>query len=138
MDYSLIVGIHDFSEEDKPPLRNSFPIPADLEDEDEDDDGFVTADVQEYVHAEGDDNENGVGEEEVIIPSPPDSPQPMTPLLPFGGELDPDLERFGVCSTEGLACFAMMIKYWVKLRHVFMTGFMRSLQCRQTLLNAGC
>ena len=48
----------------------------------------------------------GDDEEDYLGGSPPDSPQPITPMPQFTGELDQALERFGVTSCEGcsLAC----------------------------------
>ena len=98
MDYSLIVGIHDMTDEDTN-SRNSFPMPAD---EEEDDDDAAAPCPDETPEDNHDEEKNGVGEDgEGDPPSPPDSPQPITPMPPFSGDLDPELERFGVRSVEG-------------------------------------
>ncbi|PVD30502.1 hypothetical protein C0Q70_09769 [Pomacea canaliculata] len=122
MDYSLIVGIHDATREDMQ-QRNSFPVPADEED-DEEEEGPYEEQSEEVVEEE----ENGLGGEEecgdVGVPTPPDSPQPTTPMVPFCGELDGELERFAVRSTEGsgkqeiyfMALIDVLTKYSMKKR----------------------
>nr|KAI8755333.1 phosphatidylinositol 5-phosphate 4-kinase type-2 alpha-like [Biomphalaria glabrata] len=57
-------------------------------------------------------------------PSPPDSPQPVTPMPQFTGELDPDLERYAVVSNEEsgkreiyfMAVIDILTKYGMKKR----------------------
>lgn len=112
MDYSLIVGIHDATREDMQ-QRNSFPVPADEED-DEEEEGPYEEQSEEVVEEE----ENGLGGEEecgdVGVPTPPDSPQPTTPMVPFCGELDGELERFAVRSTEGeMNCCYLINKQFI-------------------------
>ncbi|GFO24494.1 phosphatidylinositol 5-phosphate 4-kinase type-2 alpha [Plakobranchus ocellatus] len=56
--------------------------------------------------------------------SPPDSPQPITPMPQFMGELDPDLERYGLHSSEEsgkhelyfMALIDILTKYGMKKR----------------------
>ena len=93
MDYSLIVGIHDRTVEDKQ-QRNTFPVPADEEEEEEEGLG------EEVGDEGGEEEENGVDDDGEGAPTPPDSPQPVTPVPPFSGEMDGDLEKFGICSLE--------------------------------------
>ena len=109
MDYSLIVGIHDCTVEDKQ-QRNTFPVPADEEEEEEEGPGEEVP--EEYAEEE----ENGVDEDGEGVPTPPDSPQPITPMPPFNGELDAELERFGVRSAEGecrAAISSVFDRLWV-------------------------
>lgn len=105
MDYSLIVGIHDCTVEDKQ-QRNTFPVPAD---EEEDEEEGLAEEVQEECAEE---EENGVDEDGEGVPTPPDSPQPITPMPPFNGELDGELERFGVRSAEGKCRGAVSPCFW--------------------------
>lgn len=119
MDYSLIVGIHDGTVEDKL-HRNNFPVPADEEeDEEEGEEGFGDE--------VGEEEENGVEEESTFgdgVPTPPDSPQPITPMPTFCGELDSELERFGVRSVDEspkpeiyfMALIDVLTKYGMKKR----------------------
>nr|KAG5694230.1 hypothetical protein BaRGS_035334 [Batillaria attramentaria] len=119
MDYSLIVGIHDCSVEDKQ-HRNNFPVPADEEEEEEE--SYLEEGGEEGVEEEenGVEDEGGLGD----VPTPPDSPQPITPMPVFSGELDPELERFGVRSLEGsskqeiyfMALIDVLTKYGMKKR----------------------
>lgn len=122
MDYSLIVGIHDLTVEDKQ-QRNSFPMPADEEEEEEEGGG---SGGDEILEEGGEEEENGVDEAdpEERFPTPPDSPQPITPMPLFSGELDVELERFGVCSAEEtgkseiyfMALIDVLTKYGMKKR----------------------
>ncbi|XP_076471894.1 phosphatidylinositol 5-phosphate 4-kinase type-2 alpha-like [Babylonia areolata] len=117
MDYSLIVGIHDCTAQDKL-QRNTFPVPADEEEEEEEGLG------EEVAEEGGEEEENGVDEEGDGIPTPPDSPQPITPMPPFSGELDGELERFGIRSAETsgktevyfIALIDVLTKYGMKKR----------------------
>ena len=85
MDYSLIVGIHDME-------RQEQDLPdAQLHMEDPD----------EVVSEE----ENGEFVDEAMVdagfaPTPPDSPQP-NPIPIFNGEIDTNLEKFGIKSLSG-------------------------------------
>ena len=85
MDYSLIVGIHDLErqEQDIP----DAPIHQD--------------DLDEVVSEE----ENGIDHDEAMVdagfaPTPPDSPQP-NPIPIFNGEIDTNIEKFGIKSLSG-------------------------------------
>ena len=85
MDYSLIVGIHDLErqEQDIP----DAPIHQD--------------DLDEVVSEE----ENGIDHDEAMVdagfaPTPPDSPQP-NPIPIFNGEIDTNIEKFGIKCLSG-------------------------------------
>lgn len=106
MDYSLIVGIYDCTQENK--QRNTLPVTGDEEDEEAEEDEFPAEDVggEDGIEEE----ENGIGEDEFGIgdgisgaATPPDSPQPTTPVTPFCGDLDPEMECFGIRSSEGMS-----------------------------------
>ena len=84
MDYSLIVGIHDLERQEQD-LPDAPPLVDDPDDVSED--------------------ENGVDQDEVMVdagfaPTPPDSPQPI-PIPIFSGEIDTNLEKFGIKSSPG-------------------------------------
>lgn len=111
MDYSLIVGIHDQTQEDNKYQRNAFPMPADEEEEEEEGGGTGDDTLGEEALAEEEENgvEGGEGEGEERVPTPPDSPQPITPMPMFCGELDPELERFGVKSAKGVSLLMLNV-----------------------------
>ena len=98
MDYSLIVGIHDSSLDDMHE-HNAFPIPHEEEEEEDEAEDPVEEGGEE------EEEENGMDEEEEGALTPPDSPQPHTSLPAFCGELDGELERFGVYCTAGMLKF---------------------------------
>lgn len=83
MDYSLIVGIHDCERAEQDVVY------------------FATA---ENNTMEDNDSENGLEDDECFgpggVPTPPDSPQPA-PYMPFSGELDSEMERYGFKSSPG-------------------------------------
>ncbi|XP_070210913.1 phosphatidylinositol 5-phosphate 4-kinase type-2 alpha-like [Littorina saxatilis] len=117
MDYSLIVGIYDCTVEDKQ-QRNTFPVPADEEEEEEEGLG------EEVIDEGVEEVENGVEDDGELAGTPPDSPQPVTPMPPFSGELDAELETFGVRSVEEspkseiyfMALIDVLTKYGMKKR----------------------
>lgn len=88
MDYSLIVGIHDCERADSDAidaLVQEEPGGEEVYDENDAENGLLEDDEYDYGG----------------VPTPPDSPQPLvTP--PFGGELDSNLERFGIKSSDGM------------------------------------
>jgi hypothetical protein len=86
MDYSLIVGIHDCDRIDPDGPEMNAP----------------NTDSDEPVSG---DEENGLEYEENheiagFAPTPPDSPQPNV-LPAYNGDIDPNIERFGIKSVEG-------------------------------------
>lgn len=87
MDYSLIVGIHD--------CERTEPEGPDINPPNTDSDEPVSGD-----------DENGYEYEENVpdiggfAPTPPDSPQPNN-LPAFNGDIDPNIEKFGVKCAEG-------------------------------------
>ncbi|XP_033762842.1 phosphatidylinositol 5-phosphate 4-kinase type-2 alpha-like [Pecten maximus] len=109
MDYSLIVGIHDCERADREAIEALVQEEPGEGEEDEND------------------TENGILEDDEYdyggVPTPPDSPQPMA-MPPFVGELDSNLERFGIKSSEDavkkeiyfLAMIDILTKYGVKKR----------------------
>lgn len=118
MDYSLIVGIHDRDQENESGISFAMPSGADEEGEDDEESEIgvpcmAGGDQGEYHY----DEEDGYG-------SPPDSPQPTTPMPQFMGELDPDLERYGLHSSEDsgkheiyfMALIDILTKYGMKKR----------------------
>ncbi|CAG5128818.1 unnamed protein product [Candidula unifasciata] len=116
MDYSLIVGIHDRDQEDESGINFAMPSGADeeeLEEEDGESGSFVASSGDQLEY--GDDADGG---------SPPDSPQPITPMPQFTGELDPDLEHYGVHSNPEsgrreiyfMALIDILTKYGMKKR----------------------
>lgn len=80
MDYSLIVGIHD-------PDRTETDV----------------VDAHNIDTDEGSEDENGLDEDNVdmggLAPTPPDSPQPNN-VPAFSGDMDPNIERFGIKGVE--------------------------------------
>ncbi|XP_052245629.1 phosphatidylinositol 5-phosphate 4-kinase type-2 alpha-like [Dreissena polymorpha] len=110
MDYSLIVGIHD--------CDRIEPEGSDINAQNSESDG-------EPVSGE---DENGLEEQVPDIggfaPTPPDSPQPYGPVPAFNGDIDPNIEKFGVKSLEGgpkkeicfLALIDILTRYGMKKR----------------------
>lgn len=106
MDYSLIVGIHDCERAEQETLENSNPDLSAMEEND---------------------SENGLDDDEYYgpggVPTPPDSPQPAV-YLPYTGELDSEMERYGIKSSPEsprreiyfLAMIDILTKYGVKKR----------------------
>jgi hypothetical protein len=83
MDYSLIVGIHDCDRADMESAEMNQRVKETEEDSNEEENGV-------------DEDINGLGG----VPTPPDSPQPIH--QPFTGEIDPNIERYGIRCSEGL------------------------------------
>jgi len=83
MDYSLIVGIHDCDRADMESAEMNQRAKETEEDSNEEENGV-------------DEDINGLGG----VPTPPDSPQPIH--QPFTGEIDPNIERYGIRCSEGL------------------------------------
>lgn len=83
MDYSLIVGIHDCERGEQEAAEG-------------DQQGEVE---EEYSDTENGLDENNETEAVKMVPTPPDSPQPNF-FSPFTGEIDPDLERYGIKCSE--------------------------------------
>ncbi|KAK0046442.1 phosphatidylinositol 5-phosphate 4-kinase type-2 alpha [Biomphalaria pfeifferi] len=118
MDYSLIVGIHDRDQEDE--VGISFAMPSGADEEEPEDDDAEGGASSAGAGDQGMDNED----EQDGGPSPPDSPQPVTPMPQFTGELDPDLERYAVVSNEEsgkreiyfMAVIDILTKYGMKKR----------------------
>lgn len=101
MDYSLIVGIHDCDRID--------PDGPEMNPPNTDSDEPVSGDEENGVEYEGDVPDIGG-----FAPTPPDSPQPN--ILPaFNGDIDPNIERFGIKSVEGISysmhfcCFSKLL-----------------------------
>ncbi|XP_059140450.1 phosphatidylinositol 5-phosphate 4-kinase type-2 alpha-like [Physella acuta] len=117
MDYSLIVGIHDRDQEDESGINFAMPSGADEEEQEEDD-------VEAGGSIAGGGDQGEYEDDPDGAPSPPDSPQPVTPMPQFLGELDPDLERYGVLSSEEsgkrevyfMALIDILTKYGMKKR----------------------
>ncbi|RUS87940.1 hypothetical protein EGW08_004295 [Elysia chlorotica] len=73
------------------------------------------------IHDQDQESESGIKDG---FGSPPDSPQPTTPMPQFMGELDPDLERYGLHSSEEsgkneiyfMALIDILTKYGMKKR----------------------
>ncbi|BFZ02127.1 hypothetical protein BsWGS_05166 [Bradybaena similaris] len=116
MDYSLIVGIHDRDQEDESGISFATPSGADEEELDEED-----GDTGSFAAAAGEPVEFG---DDADGASPPDSPQPITPMPQFTGELDPDLELYGIHSNPDsgrreiyfMALIDILTKYGMKKR----------------------
>uniref|UniRef100_A0A0B7AWQ2 1-phosphatidylinositol-5-phosphate 4-kinase n=1 Tax=Arion vulgaris TaxID=1028688 RepID=A0A0B7AWQ2_9EUPU len=116
MDYSLIVGIHDRDQEDESGISFAMPSGADEEEQDEEE-----AEPGGSIVGGGDQVDFGDDADGI---SPPDSPQPITPMPQFTGELDPDLEHYGIHSNPEsgkmeiyfMALIDILTKYGVKKR----------------------
>lgn len=87
MDYSLIVGIHDCERAEQEVMENDH---LDL--------------TGGGGGIEDQDSENGLDDDEYYspggVPTPPDSPQPAV-YMPYTGELDSEMERYGFKSSPG-------------------------------------
>lgn len=105
MDYSLIVGIHDCDRADMESAEMNQRVKETDEDSNEEENGV-------------DEDINGLGG----VPTPPDSPQPIH--QPFTGEIDPNIERYGIRCSEDcprreiyfLAMIDILTRYGVKKR----------------------
>lgn len=105
MDYSLIVGIHDCDRADMESAEMNQRVKETEEDSNEEENGV-------------DEDINGLGG----VPTPPDSPQPIH--QPFTGEIDPNIERYGIRCSEDcprreiyfLAMIDILTRYGVKKR----------------------
>lgn len=105
MDYSLIVGIHDCDRAEMETAEMAQRA-RDMEENSSEEENGLDEDI------------NGVGG----VPTPPDSPQPQH--QPFNGEIDPNIERFGIkCNSDCprreiyfLAMIDILTKYGVKKR----------------------
>ena len=86
MDYSLIVGIHDCDRID--------PDGSEMNQPNTDSDEPVSGDEENGLDYE--ENHDIAG----FAPTPPDSPQPNV-LPAYNGDIDPNIERFGIKSVEG-------------------------------------
>ncbi|XP_050418652.1 phosphatidylinositol 5-phosphate 4-kinase type-2 alpha [Patella vulgata] len=111
MDYSLIVGIHDADIAEQEQQEKQI--------QQEDFAGSVDQDDIEEEDEDVDDLNDGYG----LAITPPDSPQPTTPL-PFNGELDAKLEKYAYKSSEScprrevyfMAMIDILTKYGMKKR----------------------
>ncbi|KAL4222748.1 Phosphatidylinositol 5-phosphate 4-kinase type-2 beta [Mactra antiquata] len=110
MDYSLIVGIHDCDRVDADGVEMCPP--------NTDSDEPVSGDEENGVEYEGEVPDIGG-----FAPTPPDSPQPNV-LPAYNGDIDPNIERFGIKSVEGgpkkevyfLALIDILTRYGMKKR----------------------